>query len=116
MALRPLAGDTVPSICKFLAHGLPMEDGSHSQCPVELLVCADHLAEQLGQMAYERQPTNMPREDGSHLASEARVEDSTSIVGFCLWCNMDFHSMDERSAHSAGGSLACGPFQEYEQE
>jgi hypothetical protein len=108
MALRPLAGDTVPSICICLADGRPMEDGSHSQCPVELLACADHLAGQLGQMAFEHQPTN--REDGSHLASGSKDDDGVSIVGFCLWCDMDFYSMDEFSVHRA----TCSPFQEYE--
>jgi hypothetical protein len=116
VALRPLVGDTVPSICICLAHGLPMEDGSHSQCPVELLACAEHLAGQLAQMAYEDQPTNMPRTEASHQASESKDEDCVSIVGFCLWCNMDFRSMDDFSIHSANDSATCGPFQEYKQE
>jgi hypothetical protein len=116
MALRPMAGDTVPSICLCLIHGLPMEDGSHNQCPVELLACADHLAEQLGQLAYEHQPTNMPRKDGFHVASEPQDENGVSIVGFCLWCNIDFYSLTDFELHSANDSANCRPFQDSKQE
>ena len=62
-----------------------------------------------GQVEYEHQPTNMPCEEVSHLASESKDEDGVSIVGFCLWCNMTFHPMDNFSIHSANGSAAVRP-------
>ena len=31
-ALRPLAGDTEPSVCMCRTCGVPMEDGDHSRC------------------------------------------------------------------------------------
>lgn len=46
-ALRPLAGDTEPSICMCLVHRVPMEHGDHSQCSIELLACPEHRDEQL---------------------------------------------------------------------
>jgi hypothetical protein len=41
-ALRPDAGDTEPSTCMCLMHGVPIEEGDHSGCPVELLACPEH--------------------------------------------------------------------------
>ena len=41
-ALRPLAGDTEPSICICATHRTPLEDGDHSGCSIELLACPEH--------------------------------------------------------------------------
>ncbi len=49
-ALRPLAGDTEPSVCLCPDHGVSMEDGDHSKCAVELLACPEHRDEQLRKM------------------------------------------------------------------
>ena len=46
-ALRQHTGDTQPSICICLRHQVPMEDGDHSGCPIELLGCPEHRYEQL---------------------------------------------------------------------
>ncbi len=44
-AVRPDAGDTEPSVCMCMACGVSMEEGDHSKCPVELLLCPEHLAD-----------------------------------------------------------------------
>ena len=49
-ALRPLAGDREPSACFCLRHQVPMEDGDHSQCSIELLACPEHLEARLQAM------------------------------------------------------------------
>src|ERR1017187_805043 len=41
--LRPLAGDTEPSICMCMACGVPMELGDHSHCEIELVACLEHV-------------------------------------------------------------------------
>jgi hypothetical protein len=38
--------------------------------------------------------------------------DGKSTVGFCLWCNRDFHSMEQVGAHNADDMAACPVFQE----
>ena len=60
-ALRPLAGDTELSVCMCRDHGVPMEEGDHSNCMVELLACPEHIDEQLRRMGYEPGTRNMPR-------------------------------------------------------
>src|ERR1700687_4860622 len=60
-ALRPLAGDTEPFVCTCIHHQVPMEDGDHSQCTVELLACPEHRDEQLRDMGYEPGTINMPQ-------------------------------------------------------
>lgn len=47
VALRPLAGDTEPSICMCPMHQDPLDCGDHRECPVELLACIEHLANQI---------------------------------------------------------------------
>jgi hypothetical protein len=74
---------------------LPMEGHDHSDCPVELRPCPDHIAEHEAQMA------EVLSDDGS-LPESALVEpqgpvpdcqcgcadiDASQIVGWCLWCN-----------------------------
>jgi hypothetical protein len=46
-ALRPLAGDTEPSVCMCAVHQVPLADGDHNECPIELLACPEHRDEQL---------------------------------------------------------------------
>jgi hypothetical protein len=50
-ALRPLGGDTEPSICMCQMHQVPLAYGDHRECPVELLACPEHLDDQLRDMA-----------------------------------------------------------------
>jgi hypothetical protein len=43
----------------------------------------------------------MFREEESHMAPKSKDEDGVWIVRSCLWCNMNFHSMDNFSIHGA---------------
>lgn len=49
-ALRPLAGDTEPSVCMCIRHLVPMEVGDHSECSIELLACPERREEQRRRM------------------------------------------------------------------
>jgi hypothetical protein len=49
-ALRPLMGDTEPSVCMCIRHRVPMEVGDHSACSIELLACPEHREEQRRRM------------------------------------------------------------------
>ena len=49
-AMRPLAGDTEPSLCICGTCQVPMEQGDHSECMIELLACPEHMDEQLAQV------------------------------------------------------------------
>jgi hypothetical protein len=49
-ALRPLAGDTEPSVCMCDTCQVPMEFGNHGGCMVELLACPEHRDAQLRAM------------------------------------------------------------------
>jgi hypothetical protein len=68
-----MAGDTKPSACVCRGCGLAMEDGDHSQCPVELLACPEHMDEQQGNM--ESASRNFERE-----LSEAGLEEKWKRV------------------------------------
>ena len=43
-------------------------------------------------------------------------KDGKPIVGFCIWCNIDFYTMDEVWAHNADNSAACPEFQKFIKE
>lgn len=53
-ALRPLAGDTEPSVCMCDICQVPMEFGDHSGCMIELLACPEHRDAQLRAMQENR--------------------------------------------------------------
>ena len=38
---------TEPSVCMCLNHGVPMEQGDHSNCSTEIITCPKHRAEQM---------------------------------------------------------------------
>jgi hypothetical protein len=110
-ALRPLAGDTAPSICMCLRHRVPMADGDHSDCPVELLTCPEHRRDR---QKMSMLSSNELLSDGS--AAERRMlndKDGKPTVGFCLWCNKDFYSMNELEAHNSNESAACAVLQDF---
>ena len=97
-------------------HGVPMEDGDHSRCTIELLACPEHRDAQLRQMGYEPGTHNMPHCEAAAEASTSRDKDGRPRVGFCLWCNQDFYSMEEVKAHNADDMKACPAFQELKGE
>jgi hypothetical protein len=43
-------------------------------------------------------------------------EDGCLIIGFCLWCNRDFYSLQEAEAHIYDGSGACPMLREMSRE
>ena len=111
-ALRPLAGDTEPSVCMCAIHQVPLADGDHNECPIELLACPEHCEQQLRGM--RTIATSDPRGIGvGGGRSSSKDSDGYPVVGFCLWCNMDFHSMEKAKAHHAHDSKACVAFREW---
>lgn len=111
-ALRPLAGDTEPSVCMCPWHQVPMEDGDHSDCPAELLACPEHREEQLRKMS-TLSSGDQPCDDSDAEGSMFNDVDGKRIVGFCLWCNKDFYSMNEFEAHNSNESAACAVLQDF---
>src|SRR3984957_12506675 len=104
-------GDKEPSLCMCCDHGVPMGDGDHSQCITELLVCPEHRDAQFRQMGYEPGTDNMPHREEAAEASTFQDKDGCPTVGFCLWCNQNFYSMEEIKAHNADDMKACPIFQ-----
>ena len=41
-ALRPMRGDTEPSVCMYIRHRVPMEVGDHFDCSIKILACPEH--------------------------------------------------------------------------
>jgi hypothetical protein len=112
-ALRPLAGDAEPSVCMCPEHKVPMEEGAHGNCMVELLACPDHMDEQLRRMGYEPGTSNMPHcSEGAAGKNFFKDSDGNRTVGFCLWCNKDFYTHEEARAHHTNDSASCPVFQE----
>ena len=79
---------------------------------MELIACPEHLADQMRAMGYEpgqrvSPPNTEPEESSMFMDAEGN-----KTVGFCLWCNRDFYSMDEVQTHNADDMAACPSFQE----
>lgn len=110
-AVHPLTGEAEPSICMCLDHQVPMEEGDHSQCSVELLACPEHRDEQLRAMGYELGTTNMPQPSQEEGSSMFIDEHGNRTVGFCLWCGRDFYTREEVEEHNANGMERCPVFQ-----
>jgi hypothetical protein len=89
-----------------------MEDGDHGECPIELLACPEHRDEQLREMrAIATSDPRATKVDGG--GNRSKDSDSHPVVGFCLWCNLDFYSMEEAEAHHAHDGKACAAFREW---
>jgi hypothetical protein len=110
-APRPLAGDTEPSECICLRRQVPMESGDHNECPIELLACPEHRDEQLQKMRMFV-GNDLPCSERPVDRDMLKDSDGKPIVGFCLWCDTNFYSMEEMDAHNANDSAACAVFQE----
>jgi hypothetical protein len=80
--------------------GVPLEFGDHSHDMVELLACPEH------RKADETITAPHQAEPGAERGV-LRDKHGNRIVGFCLWCDKDFYSMDEVSAHNADNMKAC---------
>lgn len=100
------------SVCMCLNHGVPMEEGDHSECSVELLSCPKHRADHMRAMGYDPEYTVEPRDQDAEGSPMFKDEAGIRIVGFCLWCNKNFYSMDESEAHTANEMADCPVFQE----
>ena len=114
-ALRPIAGDTKPTTCMCVRHEVPMEQGDHSACPVELLACPEHRDEQQRKM---NEAASIFSHDGLEADTDTEPvpwqdKDGKPIVGFCLWCNRDFYTMEEVWEHNAADSASCEPYQQF---
>jgi hypothetical protein len=109
-ALRPLAGDVEPSTCICLSHQVPLENGDHSECSIELLACPEHREEQLAEMRIFR-ASYLPQGEVDAENVMFKDTDGKPIVGFCLLCDKDFYSMDDVEAHNANDLAACAVFQ-----
>ena len=110
--MRWIAGNTEPTVCTCLSHGgISMEDGDHSKCSIELLACPAHRDDQMRAMGYEhgQVPALQPSAD-TEESSMFEDEAGNHIVGFCLWCDKNFYSMEEHEAHTADEMAACPAF------
>ena len=88
-ALHPLAGDTEPSICMCDTCGVPMEDGDHSACMIELLACAEHMDEQLRAMQDARatEAQDEPLSPAPHCECGCADADPDNVGAWCMWCD-----------------------------
>jgi len=105
-----------PTICICFDHGVPMEQGDHSSCGLELLSCPEHRADQMRAMGYEPGyviPSSPEGDERSLMFTDA---DGKPTVGFCLWCGADFYSFEDHEAHVADDMAACAVFQKMKDE
>jgi hypothetical protein len=95
--------ETVPTVCMCLDHGLPMEDGDHSQCTIELLDCPLHRTEQAGsaesrllaedQIEQGWEPIQIP--DNLAEMFQNWTNDPEANIGWCLLCNSAICTKDD---------------------
>jgi len=102
-------GDKVPSLCICMKCRVPLEFGDHSHDMVELLACPEH------RRVDEASTAPRQAEPGAERGV-LRDKDGNRIVGFCLWCDKDFYSMEEVEAHNADGMKACPVHEELKDE
>jgi|SRR6185437_65182 len=105
-----------PTICMCIQHGIPMEEGDHSECAIELLSCPEHRADQMRAMGYEPHCVGTSSSRGSERSPPFMDADGNRTVGFCLWCGRDFYTIDEHDAHTAANMAACSAFQEFKDQ
>jgi hypothetical protein len=95
-----------------LIHEVPLADGDHSDCPVELLTCPEHREEQLQKMGIPVS-NDLPCDGGATERSMFTDKDGKPIIGFCLWCNKDFYCMNELETHNSTDLAVCKIFRDF---
>jgi hypothetical protein len=108
-AVRQFAQDSEVTPCMCIKHSVSMDDGDHSECPVELLVCPEHRQDQLEQMG-KFTTSDLLHTEGLAESSAFTDKDGKATVGFCLWCNRDFYTADEFWEHTGNGVNAFQSF------
>ena len=103
------------TICMCMDHRVPMDEGNHSNCSVELLSCPDHRAEQMRAMGYDPSHTIEPSTE-SEQSSMFTDAEGNHTVGFCLWCGKDFYSPEEERQHTDNDMAECVEFQRCKDE
>jgi hypothetical protein len=109
-ALRPDAGDTRPSVCMCMTCKIRMEEGDHSECSVELLVCPEHQQDALTRATESKKPDRLgdelvpetDRETMQKLSlppdcdkkSASALKRLEKYAAACLWCS---HGYEEYS-------------------
>lgn len=107
-ALR--GADTEPSLCMCFDHGVPMEDGDHSRCTIELVACSEHREAGLVPGADELPPcgANAAARKGrimnppwQRLRRALRRASRRGFVGACVWCSHGYRrfSLEIQAAH-----------------
>lgn len=88
-----------PTICMCLDHGVPMEDGDHSQCTIELLDCPGH--------ADSAQPHLLTKDQIEQSWESIQIPDNLEEmfqnwnndpgpnIGWCLLCDSAIRSEDD---------------------
>jgi hypothetical protein len=108
-AVRQFAEGSEPTPCMCIKHSVSMDDGDHSECPVELLACPEHRYEQLRQMSDPSECNLLISEDATGSSAFTNKDDRLT-VDFCLWCNRDFYTIAEVMEHNGDGVDACPVF------
>jgi hypothetical protein len=98
-----------PSVCMCLFHGVPMEEGDHSECSVELLSCPTHCAEQMRATGYDPDFVIEKQDQDTRTWRDAQ---ENPIVGFCAWCGRNFYSLEDHYGHW-GDPILCTAYNEY---
>ena len=112
-AVRLLAPE--PSVCVCLDHGVPMDQGDHSACSLELLSCPEHRADQMRAMGYDPSYTIAPSPE-SEPSSMFTDAEGNRTVGFCLWCGRNFYSLEQERQHTENDMAECAEFQRCKDE
>jgi hypothetical protein len=108
VAVRPWLGNLDPMTCTCLLHDPSPIDADHSNCPIELVVCPEHL----GLSSLDLSPSE-PLHACPRTIKEDIASASQQAIGFCLWCNRNFDSVEECMLHLANDSKACSVFQQF---
>jgi hypothetical protein len=98
------------SVCMCLDHSVPMNEGDHSACSVELLSCPDHRADQMKTMGYDPSYTIEPSPE-TERSSMFIDSEGNPTVGFCAWCLKNFYSIEEVHQHNDNDMIECAEFQ-----
>lgn len=105
-----------PSVCMCIQHAMPMEQGDHSACSIELLSCPEHRADHMRAMGHDPDYVIPSSPEDTEPSSLFRDAEGRKTIGFCLWCGCDFYTIEEHEAHIADDMAACLAFQELKDE
>jgi hypothetical protein len=82
-------------VCICKACQLPMDEGDHSNCPIELLTCPEHLSQKSAEESARGVPITFPPDVNEK--AERAFQQLETYEAACFWCGHGYEDYNTKA-------------------